>query len=325
MNLIPASLSRAVAKQALLAQKNAPQLLFAGGVIGSVGSTVLACRSTLRVSEILDEIQEDLQKSHDVQEHLQGLKNDPETAEKYKDTEYTDEQVKKDAVRIYIRGSLRIAKEYAPAVLLGAASIAMLSKSHNILQQRNAALTAAYVAIERSFNEYRDRVREKYGDDAERSIRFPREKIKEHNNETGREHTVEVVLDGDFSPYAKFFDETCSSFRKGPYGREENLIFLKNQQNLFNDLLHARGYVFLNEVYTSLGMDCTATGAVCGWILGGDGDNFVDFGLYREDGSTRDFIHGRESAVLLDFNVDGLMYDKLDQINKEVLAWPTAQ
>lgn len=323
MSLIPAALSRAVASSALQLQSNAPRLLFAGGVVGSVGTTVLACRATLKTSEIVDEVRTKLDDINATPERLAALQADPETAEQYKNETYTEDDLKKDVTRVYVTGAIAIAKQYAPAILLGAASIAMLSKSHNLLQQRNAALTAAYVALERGFNEYRDRVREKYGEDAERQIRFPREKVKEHNEATGREHTIDVIANIEHTPYAKFFDELCAPFQKGPYGAEENLIFLKAQQEYWNNILHSRGYVFLNDVYDSLGIDQTATGAVCGWIVGGpESDNYIDFGLYREDGSIRDFINGREKAILLDFNVDGLIVDKFDSINKEVLGWP---
>lgn len=324
MSLIPASLSGAVARQLLAAQRNAPTLLFAGGVAGSVGSTVLACRATLKTSDIVDHAQRKMEQIRATPERLEELKADPETAEEYKDEVYTEDDVQKDITRVYIGTALAVAREFAPAILLGAASIAMLSKSHNLLMQRNAAMTAAYVALERGFDEYRSRVREKYGEDAERAIRFPRERVKEHNEATGREHTVEILQDIEHSPYAKFFDELCHNFQKGPYGSEENLIFLKNKQNFWNDMLKSRGYVFLNDVYHDLGIDGTGTGAVCGWILGGpNSDNYIDFGLYNEDGTTRDFINGREKAILLDFNCDGLIVDKLNQIDKGALAWPT--
>ena len=53
-----------------------------------------------------------------------------------------------------------------------------------------------------------------------------------------------------------------------------------------------------------------------GWLLSPEGetDNFVNFGVF--DGKTdaaRDFVNGQEGAILLDFNVDGVIYDKLDE------------
>ena len=38
-------------------------------------------------------------------------------------------------------------------------------------------------------------------------------------------------------------------------------------------------------------------------------DNYVDFGLYKNDQGTRRFVNGLEYNLLLDFNVDGVIYD----------------
>ena len=84
------------------------------------------------------------------------------------------------------------------------------------------------------------------------------------------------------------------------------------QQTFFNDLLLSRGHLFLNEVYDQIGIDRTKAGQVVGWVVSKDGDNFVDFGLF--DGSTQEkrmFVNGHENSVLLDFNVDGVIYDKI--------------
>lgn len=78
-----------------------------------------------------------------------------------------------------------------------------------------------------------------------------------------------------------------------------------------NDRLHARGHLFLNEVYEALGLPHTQAGAVVGWVVG-NGDNFVDFGLYTGE-AARDFVNGREGSILLDFNVDGIVYDKIKE------------
>lgn len=57
-------------------------------------------------------------------------------------------------------------------------------------------------------------------------------------------------------------------------------------------------------------MERTKAGSVIGWIMNKGGDNFVDFGMF--DGSSesvRAFVNGLERSILLDFNVDGVIYD----------------
>lgn len=108
------------------------------------------------------------------------------------------------------------------------------------------------------------------------------------------------------SPYARFFDEASANWVKDP---EINHIFVQCQQNFANNLLIARGHLFLNEVYDMLGIDRSSAGQVVGWVISGDGDNFVDFGMF-EAHSAR-FVNGYERSILLDFNVDGVVVDKI--------------
>ena len=74
-------------------------------------------------------------------------------------------------------------------------------------------------------------------------------------------------------------------------------------------MLQSRGHVFLNDVYDSLGIERSRAGSVVGWVLNGDGDNYVDFGIFEVD--NRDFVNGTERSILLDFNVDGVIFDKI--------------
>jgi hypothetical protein len=186
----------------------------------------------------------------------------------------------------------------------------MLTKSHNLLNERNAALTAAYAAVDKAFNQYRTRVVEKYGEEEDQELRYSAQDVEVVNEKTGKKTTRRRVGDDEPSMYARFFDELSTSWSKEP---EYNLVFLKCQQSYANDMLKTRGHVFLNEVYDALGIERTKAGQVVGWVISKDGDNFIDFGIYTNQDRVRDFVNGREGAILLDFNVDGVIYDKIGE------------
>jgi hypothetical protein len=99
-------------------------------------------------------------------------------------------------------------------------------------------------------------------------------------------------------------------------------VFLRANQQYFNNLLIVRGHVFLNEVYDQLGLPHTTAGQIVGWRYTPDneGDNYNDFGILRDDETVRDFINGRNGSILLDFNVDGPILGKIDT-PVEPLSW----
>lgn len=289
----PSSITKLAGKHVLQMQKNSPKFVFAGGVVGMVGSTVLACRSTLKLEEVLHEAQRDL-----------------DIAKTIEHQDYSDQDRQKDTAIIYARSVVAVGKLYAPAVILGSASVAMLTKSHNILQERNAALSAAYIALDKGFREYRARVVEKYGSDQDDQFRYDSETVVE--SEKGKKpKTHQRVGANGASIYARFFDELSQEWSRDP---ENNLIFLRCQQEYANHRLHAKGHLFLNEIYDALGLPRSEAGQIVGWLSRGEGDGYIDFGIFngRTDEKIRDFVNGREGAVLLDFNVDGPIYNLLD-------------
>lgn len=291
MKYIPASLARHVARQALTGQKNAPTMLFVAGVVGMVSATVLACRATLQLEQV-----------------TLATKRDVHAAADNGDLKYS--------AALYTKGVGKVVKLYAPSILIGVASIGCLTKSHNMLNQRNLALTAAYAAVDRAFGEYRARVIDKYGEDEDRYFRYATEEV-EMVDENGRLQTVQRVNSDELpSMYARFFDQYATTWSREP---DYNYIFLRCQQQWANDLLKARGHLFLNEVYDSLGLERTRAGAVVGWVISGKGDNFVDFGVFEGSERSRDFVNGREGSILLDFNVDGIIYDKIEKTER--LRW----
>lgn len=306
MKFIPDAIGRKIAQQGLLASEKSPKILFVAGVTGMVGSTVLACRATLKLDEVLEEVQQNREKAH----QAYGIVNQPDYPG---DATYSDAELKKDLTIITVRGVVGVAKLYAPAVLLGAASIACLTKSHNILEERNLALTAAYAAVDTAFTRYRERVVARYGEEEDRHMMYESELIDVVDEDTGEVSSAVRATGAPGSAYARFYDEESS--RNWSHDPDINLLFLRNVQNYMNDRLRARGHVFLNEVYSELGLSHTRAGAVVGWRWNkGSGDDCIDFGIW--DGTqeaVNDFFNGREGAILLDFNVDGVIYDKLEE------------
>jgi hypothetical protein len=303
MKFVPEAISRTVARNSLLLQRSSPKVLFGVGVAGMVGSTVLACRATLKMSDVLEKTQGNL-----------------ETARTLQHEEYSEKDRSRDVTLIYFQTGVQVFKLYAPAIIVGGVSIAALTQSHRILTNRNVALTAAYSALEKGFTEYRTRVVEKYGEDEDRNLRYGTRQEQITDPETGRKKMVtRVATDCEPSVYARFFDSYSTSWSKE---QEYNLIFLKCQQNYANDLLRARGHVFLNEVYDMLGISRSKAGAVVGWVMSknGDTDNFINFGIFDGNDKARDFVNGLENAILLDFNVDGVIYDKIESVSEE-LSW----
>ena len=289
-------------------KKASPEIMVVAGVVGVVTSTVMACKATTKVNDILEETRKQVDDVHNV------LDSDVVSAD-----EYTNDDAKKDLAIIYTQTGVKFIKLYAPSVIVGALSITGILASHKILKKRNVALTAAYATIDRSFKEYRGRVVERFGKELDRELRYnikaqeiEEKTVDKDGNETVEKKTISVVDPNMYSDYARIFDNGSMGWTKDP---EYNLMFLKLQQNQANDRLRAQGYLFLNDVYDMLGIPRTKAGQIVGWIYDEDnpvGDNFVDFGIYDiYNEKACDFVNGRERSIVLDFNVDGNILDMI--------------
>ncbi len=312
---IMTSVSNAFHKVSFQMKKHSPEILVVAGVIGTVTSAVMACRATTKVSSILDETKEDVDKVHMCLE-------DETMTEKY-----TEDDGKKDLAVIYLQTGVKFAKLYGPSVVLGALSITSILASNNILRKRNVALAAAYATVDKSFKEYRNRVVERFGKEIDQELRYNIKAMKVTDTvideETGKEKKVKknafVVNPSDISGYARFFekytmDENGNTVLNPHWenNNEYNLMFIKAQESYANDLLKAKKRLFLNEVYEMLGLPQTKAGQVVGWVYDPEhpiGDNYVDFGLYADNLSYSDYVNGFDPALLLDFNVDGNIWE----------------
>ena len=310
-------LSRSIHKVGFKFKKHSPEILTGAGIVCVVASTVMACKATTKLSTILDETNEQTDQIH-------GYVEKNGYSEKY-----SEKDEKKDLAIVYTKSAMNVAKLYGPSVLVGVLGVTSILAGNNILRKRNVALTAAYTAVDNGFKKYRERVVERFGEAVDRELKNNARKEEVEvieTDENGEENVVKkpayVVNPSDISEYARFFEEYTVDDKgnriKNTYwtsNNEYNLMFLKKAESFANDKLRINGYLFLNEVYEMLGIPKTKAGQVVGWVYDEKnpvGDNYVDFGLYKDNLSYSDFVNGYDPAILLDFNVDGNIWKLMD-------------
>lgn len=296
-------------------RKYSPEILVVSGVIGTVASTILACKATTKVSDVIEEVKEELDSVKDAGEKIK----DGQELKLRDGGVYDISCYRKDLAIVYTHATVKFIKLYGPAIIVGALSITSILAGNSILRKRNVALAAAYATLDKGFKEYRNNVVERFGKEVDKELRYgvkAQEVEKTIVDENGEEKTVTETINvmdpNKFSDFAKVYDDGCTGWTKDP---EQNLMFLKLQQSYANKRLKETGYLFLNDVYDMLGIPRTSAGQIVGWIYDEDcpnGDNFVDFGIYNPDNpKANDFVNGYERTIVLDFNVDGIIYDKL--------------
>ena len=317
-------LSRKLGKVGLFAKKHAPEILMVSGTVSILAGTVTACKATIKAADVLAELNADMEP---VRELHEKVVNGEVPEEKYPPVAY-----KKEVIGNYTKYGLKFAKLYAPSLILTGLGIASIFASNSIMRKRCASLSAAYITLDSMFKRYRKNVVERFGDEVDHELRYgiKKEKIEvtETDPETGKTKKVkkEVIpenginIDG-YSDYARFWDESCDGFYVDESGRPNtdcNLFYLKAREKEANVRLRSQGYLFLNDVYKMLGITPSIAGQTVGWIYDKnrdesdqEGDGFISFNIFKGTRANARFIEGIEDVILLDFNVDGPILDRL--------------
>lgn len=312
-NEIMTKANRTLNRAGLKLKKHSPEILVVSGIIGFVGTAVLAYKAAPKVNDILEE-------TKNAVDGVKKVAADPEAYVTEAHPElYTEEDAKKDLTTIYVQTGVELVKACAPVVTTAVLSTTAILAGHNILRKRYVATAAAYTVLEQNFKDYRGRVIERFGKAMDNELRYnikakeiEETVVNEDGSETTVKKTVEVADPNSFGDYVRFFDESALGYEKN--NPEYNLYFLKNALNYLNDQLQSRGHLFLNEVFDQLGFPRTRVGSVVGWIYDPSNpniDSYVSFGNIFDinNSDKREFINGHEPAILLEFNCQGPIYD----------------
>lgn len=145
-------------------------------------------------------------------------------------------------------------KCYIPSAIIGIATIGCIIGSTGISYKSQASLISAYTLLERSYKEYKDKVKKLFGEDGEREVKASI--VRDH------------FMEGDHIPtplgeklifyidhYEDFFERTMLEVKDAEY--ELNRKFTRE------------GLVTLNDFFRLLDLPETEIGELIGWSIDG--------------------------------------------------------
>lgn len=311
--------SRKVNKMIFALKENSPKIFLFSGLIAGGACVVVTVRQTLKASKKIDKMREDIS----AVKEMVGKEYYEEDAEIKPDVPamqvYTEDDAKSDSIIVYRNFIIDMAKLYIPVAGLGAASVFMILKSFGIMGARYAATAAALTSVETAFSDYRNRVKERYGEETEsdifhgvRTVKIEGTRVDENGKEKKFKEQVDVV-DPEYiinNIYTRLITPANPCY-------DSNIDYMTNtlniQQNLANDILRAKGFITLNEVCRMLRLEENSPGMVVGWIFDDDnveGDNKIEFSVKRVNVIDKDGVT-TSPAYSIVFNVEGNIYKRL--------------
>ena len=198
----------------LFLRKNASTILTFVGGAGVVGTTIMAVKATPKALERI------------------------EAAKEIKGEKLTKLEVVNVAGPVYI-----------PTVITGAATLACIFGANILNTRKQAALMSAYALLDNSYKEYRNKVTELYGEDADDNVKEAVAKDKYDSNEHKNDDDKMHLYYDDYSE--RYFRATA-----------ETMLRAENQ---INRKMSETSGVYLNEYFELVGLERTDYGDYMGW------------------------------------------------------------
>lgn len=268
-------------------KKYSPQILLGTGIVTGGAGIVLACKQTLKINDILEDDVNTLQKIDDT------LAEGNEC--------YTAEDAKRDKKEVYLSIVKKCVKTYALPAALEIASLASFSGCYAVLNHDNKELRATLVSYASAWATYRERVREKYGDEVDRELMLGKPTVVTDENGT----VIKEEYDKSLIPQQMiYFDRHCCNWVNNA---DYNKNFLELVQSMLQDKLDTQGYLTSNDVREAVGAPyIREPNEAVNWVINGwRKGSTVDLGLTRDDPEVQAFMRGECKNVWLKLNIDG--------------------
>ena len=295
-------------------KKYAPEILTYGGLVTMIGGTVFACKQTPKAVAIVDDTKKNLAVIKETEE--EAAKNDRKVSRNGGLISYSTQDYKKDITIAHVNNIKALAKTYAVPGLMLVGGAAMVLGGHGILRKRNAVAIATLSSVMEGFNKYRGNVVKELGEAADKRFRFGKgtpDVVETVDAETGELTQEKTSTDGfsefpdDDPRFFLFSKETAPDMYKGNLLMD--LAQLRSFQNLATDILRVDGNIPVNTIRKICGVKPIDEGLDNGYVVDGNGDGYVDFGLFdRVTGEPKSWVYEcvkEGQGIPIELNIDG--------------------
>ena len=295
-------------------KKYAPEILTYGGLVTMIGGTVFACKQTPKAVAIVDDTKKNLAVIKATEE--EAAKNDRKVSRNGGLISYSQQDYKKDITIAHVNNIKALAKTYAVPGLMLVGGAAMVLGGHGILRKRNAVAIATLSSVMEGFNKYRGNVVKELGEAADKRFRFGKgtpDVVETVDAETGELTQEKTSTDGfsdfpdDDPRFFLFSKETAPDMYKGNLLMD--LAQLRSYQNIATDILRIDGNIPVNAIRKICGVKPIDEGLDNGYVVDGNGDGYVDFGLFdRVTGEPKSWVYEcvkEGQGIPIELNIDG--------------------
>lgn len=203
---------------------NSPALLTAIGVAGTISTALLSGKAHVRAT--------------DIRRREQG--------------KYAALDTRKDVFKAQAKD---VWKVYVPPISVAAVTCTAIVSANRIGTRRTAALAAAYATSEKAFDEYKDKVIEKFGEKDEEKVRDEVAADQLRKNP----QSPDVLANADEDDKDWFYDERHGRYFRATRAQVDAAV------NQVNHELNINGDVSLNTFYSWLGVNTVPEGEELGW------------------------------------------------------------
>ena len=226
-------------KPKLFFKRNSSTILTILGCAGTVATAVLSARAAPKAKRLLEE-----------------------------------SELKKGEELTVLEKTETVALTYLPAILTGSATIFCICGAQILNQHQQASMTSAYALLDQSYKDYRRKLKELYGEEADQRIieAIAVEKSeKVYISASYMLSDCDLSLDESTGKPALFYEEHSKRFFSATVEQVQNAEYHLNR----NYVLDCSA--ILNDFYALLGLPPTREGNVLGWAPTDEGEYWIEF------------------------------------------------